>query len=424
MYIVLQYRCMKKIDIPTISNNIIPRISTRARLFVALFVLVGGVFFIHKTSQATEQPSQLLVEMDGEIRFYLTEPNTDRSGTWRMDYDFDSPKLADYSIEHDYQSLVLDSPSNGAYSIETDYRFPGLAHSELTITYINPNIETYVTYQGVVINQNEEHPEFTFNINANDTENPVVFDKTFTTVPFVQVFPNSNNQTLVSWQAPANQDPSFTTYRIYKKQENKDFDYSLVAETTATSYQTSIAWGPETWQPGVISPYTSFVITQVYSDGTESFASPQAYTNDTDQDGLSDEQEIELGTSVTLVDTDDDTLTDYEEINIHATNPLDDDTDGDGFEDNFEISEGTSAIDPNFFPTNDCTVPESGDWYVNSDCKLYENATAPQDIIIGADTTLTLKERIQLFFDYVGHQILIMTGGNIKLEDQAAITQS
>ena len=61
---------------------------------------------------------------------------------------------------------------------------------------------------------------------------------------------------------------------------------------------------------------------------------------DSDFDGLSDEEENELGTNIHMADTDSDGLLDKEEVMIYNTNPLIADTDGDGFTDGDEIKNG------------------------------------------------------------------------------------
>jgi hypothetical protein len=61
---------------------------------------------------------------------------------------------------------------------------------------------------------------------------------------------------------------------------------------------------------------------------------------DTDQDGLSDEEETALQTDPKIPDTDSDGLTDREEANVYETSPLSADTDGDGFLDKQELDNG------------------------------------------------------------------------------------
>lgn len=58
---------------------------------------------------------------------------------------------------------------------------------------------------------------------------------------------------------------------------------------------------------------------------------------DTDEDGLSDDKEMELGTNLEYYDSDEDGLSDYEEVMLYHTNPLLEDTDGDGLSDYDEI---------------------------------------------------------------------------------------
>lgn len=69
---------------------------------------------------------------------------------------------------------------------------------------------------------------------------------------------------------------------------------------------------------------------------------------DTDGDGIPDGVEVlELGTDPNSVDTDGDLLRDGDEINIYGTDPTKADTDGDGISDAVEIANGT---DPNEAP--------------------------------------------------------------------------
>lgn len=61
---------------------------------------------------------------------------------------------------------------------------------------------------------------------------------------------------------------------------------------------------------------------------------------DADQDGLSDQREVELGTDPKNPDTDGDGLSDGDEISKYATNPVNRDSDGDGYADGVEVSGG------------------------------------------------------------------------------------
>ena len=71
---------------------------------------------------------------------------------------------------------------------------------------------------------------------------------------------------------------------------------------------------------------------------------PGEQVMDSDQDGLSDEEEKALGTDINNPDTDGDGLFDREEVKVYKTNPLIRDSDGDGFLDGAEVKGG---YDPN-----------------------------------------------------------------------------
>lgn len=80
------------------------------------------------------------------------------------------------------------------------------------------------------------------------------------------------------------------------------------------------------------------------AEPAESSPPPPGSIADEDGDGLSDEEEVSLGTDPTKVDTDDDGLSDREEVRTYNTNPNNPDTDGDTFLDGQEVQNG---FDPN-----------------------------------------------------------------------------
>lgn len=68
---------------------------------------------------------------------------------------------------------------------------------------------------------------------------------------------------------------------------------------------------------------------------------------DTDGDGLSDGEEVnQYGTDPRNRDTDGDTLSDGDEVNVHTTSPTNPDTDGDGVPDGVEVSDGSDPLRP------------------------------------------------------------------------------
>lgn len=62
--------------------------------------------------------------------------------------------------------------------------------------------------------------------------------------------------------------------------------------------------------------------------------------NDTDRDGLTDDEEQQLGTDTNRSDTDADGLADRAEVSVYKTNPLVGDSDADGILDGPEVKSG------------------------------------------------------------------------------------
>ena len=66
--------------------------------------------------------------------------------------------------------------------------------------------------------------------------------------------------------------------------------------------------------------------------------------NDRDFDGLSNDEETNLGSNPDDPDTDSDGVTDYDEVKNYKTNILKADTDGDGKSDGYEIRRGLDPL--------------------------------------------------------------------------------
>ena len=92
----------------------------------------------------------------------------------------------------------------------------------------------------------------------------------------------------------------------------------------------------------LLPSYTSFSPT----------VTPPLDEGDTDNDGLLNWQEDELGTNKNNVDSDGDGLTDSQEI-ILGTDPLNIDSDGDGVDDYTELMDGTNPLDASDFIKKD-----------------------------------------------------------------------
>jgi len=99
---------------------------------------------------------------------------------------------------------------------------------------------------------------------------------------------------------------------------------------------------------------------------------------DTDGDGLYDEAELLLGTSINSSDTDNDGLSDKDEVKIYKTDPLKPDTDNDGWNDSEEINSNTDPLEMD-------SVPQLEGHYVNNQYKL-EFTLLPDMVFEGDDT--------------------------------------
>lgn len=67
---------------------------------------------------------------------------------------------------------------------------------------------------------------------------------------------------------------------------------------------------------------------------------------DSDGDGLTDDQELQLGTNPNQADSDDDGVSDGDEVNVYGSNPLSRDSDGDGLTDGEEVRLKTDPTNP------------------------------------------------------------------------------
>ena len=159
-------------------------------------------------------------------------------------------------------------------------------------------------------------------------------------------------------------------------------DTTMTGSTgNATATLDTNTMGTLTMDTNTVGSMTTGTTTMGTMTGTELMCPGDL--RDTDSDGLSDCDELALGTDPRKVDTDGDTLTDYEEVQL-MTDPLAKDSDGDGLDDEDELrfgfnpgnpsTFGNGVFDGDLFIVTACDVPESepaifkessrGDWLV------------------------------------------------------------
>ncbi|MFW9923609.1 MAG: hypothetical protein ACFFDW_10035, partial [Candidatus Thorarchaeota archaeon] len=114
------------------------------------------------------------------------------------------------------------------------------------------------------------------------------------------------------------------------------------------------------------------------SDYTEVFTyHSSTESNDTDLDGLYDNIEAMIGSSLLTNDTDLDGLSDFEEYTVYHTNPSKIDTDGDGLTDKEEVE--ITGTDPNKEDTDDDNIPDKAEIELSLDPFNATDATLDYD---------------------------------------------
>jgi hypothetical protein len=98
------------------------------------------------------------------------------------------------------------------------------------------------------------------------------------------------------------------------------------------------------------------LITDLNGTTTSSSATLTVVVTDTDSDGLSDYEELLLGTNANKADSDGDGLSDFAEVRTHKSNPLTTDTDGDGYSDGIEVARDGNPNNRSVTPTGALAV--------------------------------------------------------------------
>lgn len=114
-------------------------------------------------------------------------------------------------------------------------------------------------------------------------------------------------------------------------------------------------WAYSNFDKGILAPADeemsggeSEETSNVGESGTETEEAVQVVEQpkDSDEDGLSDEEEKQLGIDSGSVDSDNDGLFDREEVKVYKTDPIKPDTDGDGHKDGDEVRGGYNPNGP------------------------------------------------------------------------------
>ncbi len=139
---------------------------------------------------------------------------------------------------------------------------------------------------------------------------------------------------------PGQSDRLTVEYTFWRSDANASCEVSMISRYKPYGSPWKVLWNDSTevsFGPVLPSDITSFI--------TESEITHWD-TLDWDGDGLDFATENRFNTDPWNVDTDDDGLSDYDELNVLYTNPLNKDTDGDYLPDGFEIT-GVIRSNPN-----------------------------------------------------------------------------
>jgi hypothetical protein len=150
------------------------------------------------------------------------------------------------------------------------------------------------------------------------------------------------------------------SYKYFFKSKNTATPaIDTAQEQKNTNQETPAVTEPQNTEPTASAPVENqnniIIEPETASTSSTEITPPTAASNtasspnsiiDTDQDGLTDEEEKSLGTDITKTDSDNDGLFDRDEVKVYKTNPQNADTDGDGFLDGEEVQKGYNPLGP------------------------------------------------------------------------------
>ena len=79
------------------------------------------------------------------------------------------------------------------------------------------------------------------------------------------------------------------------------------------------------------------------------------------------------------------------------------------------------ACDIGAFEVTPCTLPISGDWVVSESCTFVGTASAPANVIVEENITLTIAENAALDIDFSNFHLLIRSGAKVVIKDGGKI---
>lgn len=121
------------------------------------------------------------------------------------------------------------------------------------------------------------------------------------------------------------------------------YTLTVVGYDTESSTKTTLTKTITVLSDEIIEAFESLKEDDSSLDGMPFDIDPEG---DFDDDGITNQEEEELGTNMFSDDSDGDSISDSDEINKYKTDPLNPDTDGDGINDGYEIALGLNPLSP------------------------------------------------------------------------------
>ena len=155
----------------------------------------------------------------------------------------------------------------------------------------------------------------------------------------------SNENVRVRWQSKqgrlSNNSGEETNWTLPSNEGN--YTLTVVGYDTESSTKTTLTKTIDVLSDEIIKIFESLKEDDSPLDGTPLDVDPEG---DYDDDGITNQEEEQLGTNMFSDDSDGDSISDSDEINTYKTDPLNPDTDGDGINDGYEIALGLNPLTP------------------------------------------------------------------------------
>lgn len=318
---------------------------------IAEFLLGPGECSDQRVASVESAPELVGISVDGRAQFMLSNQLGARTGvdpaTMEVDEGLPGSSL---KIDGGNQEVGITDPADDNLDVvvhsswDEQYRF--------SLSYDVAGQQASSDYLGFVRSTTPS----SFQLQVNRSATPavrVIREPSPPTELRLETYPDGAElRTRVAWTPSSSSGVSH--YVVYARSADAP-SLSEIASTSSNFVNTGIPWSRDY---GDVTYY--FAVSAVANSGDESFLVGQLANDDQDGDGLSDTDELVVGTSLTVADTDNDGLGDGDEV-PRGTNPLAQDTDGDGYLDGSEVTSGSDPLDTASIPTPLSSGFETGD---------------------------------------------------------------